>query len=125
MSDQDNTPTLRGLTYQEDGEFVALVLEMDIRGYGATIEEAVKEAEELVVTQLLSALEVNGGIESAMFPAEEKYFRMYDQVKLSELKALFEEQGQLGGSDLGVAGIRVPEPHVIAQLKGDVSLGHA
>lgn len=124
MSSSQENFTLRGLTYRENGEFVALVLEMDLRGYGATIEEAVEEAEELVMVQLLSAIEINGSIESAMFPAEEKYFQMYDQAKLEELKSLFQQRDRRD-PDHRATGIRIPEPHVIAQLKGDFSLGHA
>lgn len=43
---------LNVLGYQEDGEWVALALEMDLRGYGRTFEAALKELTGLVETQI-------------------------------------------------------------------------
>ncbi|HKI86373.1 MAG TPA: hypothetical protein VKA53_06485, partial [Thermoanaerobaculia bacterium] len=43
---------LRVLGYQEDGEWVALALEMDLRGYGETFQGALVELRDLVATQL-------------------------------------------------------------------------
>lgn len=45
------------LGYQEDDEWVALALEMDLRGYGATFEEALGELQELVMMQISFALQ--------------------------------------------------------------------
>lgn len=44
--------TLSVLGYREDGEWVALALEMDLRGYGDTWEEALKELRDLVLAQI-------------------------------------------------------------------------
>lgn len=68
------TSTLTGifvnvLGYQEDNEWVALALEMDLRGYGATFEEALAELQDLVNMQISFAHQA-GHIESAFFPAE-------------------------------------------------------
>jgi hypothetical protein len=46
------TITLNVLGYQEVGEWVALALEMDLRGYGETFEDAFKDLEELVGMQI-------------------------------------------------------------------------
>ena len=43
--------TLRVLEYEEDGEHVALALEMDLRGYGGTKEEARTELADLILAQ--------------------------------------------------------------------------
>lgn len=44
--------TFSVLGYQEDGEWVALALEMDLRGYGDTFEQALEDLEDLVAMQI-------------------------------------------------------------------------
>lgn len=44
------------LGYEEDGEWVALALEMDLRGYGPTFEEAFSDLRDLVMMQISFAL---------------------------------------------------------------------
>ncbi len=48
--------TLSILGYQEDEEWVALALEMDLRGYGPTFEEALGELRDPVAAQISFAL---------------------------------------------------------------------
>ena len=116
--------TLSVIVYPEDGEFVALALEMDLRGYGSTSEEAMEELRELIAVQLSSALQTHGSIESAMFRAEAQYFDMYHHAKLDEMKALFGERRQSSRTSAVFSDIPIPDPHVIAQMKGGHTLGH-
>jgi hypothetical protein len=44
------------LGYREDEEWVALALEMDLRGFGETFEEALDELRDLIATQISFAL---------------------------------------------------------------------
>jgi hypothetical protein len=44
--------TLNVLGYQEEGEWVALALEMDLRGYGETFDEAFADLGDLVRMQI-------------------------------------------------------------------------
>jgi hypothetical protein len=43
---------LNVLGYQEEGEWVALALEMDLRGYGETFEDALADLKDLVFMQV-------------------------------------------------------------------------
>lgn len=71
---------LRGLGYQEDGVWVALALEMDLRGYGETFEEAFKDLQDQVRMQLSFAREKNDP--GLIFKdAEKKYFEIYERCR--------------------------------------------
>ena len=62
------------LGYQEDGEWVALALEMDLRGYGDTFETAMDDLKDHVLMQISFALQ-KGDPEMIFHPAEATYFR--------------------------------------------------
>lgn len=70
---------IRVLGYKEDGEWVALALEMDLRGFGATFSEAMEELRGLVEAQVASAIEA-GHPEAILFPAERKWFKKWDEL---------------------------------------------
>lgn len=115
--------SLSGLIYEEDGEYVALALEMDLRGYGATPDEARADLDEQVRLQLSFAIQKHGSIDSAMFPAEQKYYDMYRAAKLEQMKAQFGEHASQK-SRATWADLPIPDPHVISQIQGDFSLWH-
>ncbi len=58
--------------YQEDGDHVALALKMDLRGYGATIEEALDELRDLLVAQIAFAY-FKKHPETIWFSAKQRY----------------------------------------------------
>ena len=70
---------IRVLGYKEDGEWVALALEMDLRGFGATFGEALVELRGLIEAQVASAIE-EGHPEAILFPAEQNWFKKWGQV---------------------------------------------
>lgn len=79
----DKVLKLRVLFYNyreedEDECVVALAIDMDLRGYGDTEEEAQKELLGLVRSQLEIALAKND-LCLAFFPAEQNYFKMYEE----------------------------------------------
>ena len=76
---QNLGPHIRVLGYKEDGEWVALALEMDLRGFGATFSEAVEELRCLMEAQVASAIEA-GNPEAILFPAKRKWFRKWDET---------------------------------------------
>lgn len=78
--------TLNILCYPEDGEWVALALEMDIRGYGATPDEAWSELRDLVDAQIAFAKE-KGAPELIWFNAEDRYWDMYRAAQRQEMAA--------------------------------------
>jgi predicted RNase H-like HicB family nuclease len=70
----------RVLGYEEDGKFVAHILEMDLRGYGATVEEAFREVEAMGDAHIEFATE-RENLDLIFRPAEKKYFEMWEQVQ--------------------------------------------
>ncbi len=109
------------LGYKEDGEHVALALEMDLRGYGATIDAALAELQDLVLAQISFAL-FKGHPETIWFRAEQRY---WDLLRTARADLLARSIARLGsGSIATIAGLDdassaqptlmdLPEPHVI------------
>ena len=69
------------LGYREDGHWCALALEMDLRGYGQSFDEALQDLRESMSMQIGFALFKN---EPGMifFPADPVYFSLYAQVRI-------------------------------------------
>lgn len=110
---------VRVLGYREDGEWVALALEMDLRGYGATFEAAYRELRELVETQIRFALS-KGKPEMIWKDAEAEYFHKLEAALHASLAAL------LGGHDseqdeAAATALPIPPAHVIDSLKSGFS----
>lgn len=75
---------LQILGYRDDGQWVALALEMDLRGYGQTFDQALDELAGAIEAQIELALEKDCP-EILYFPAEPFYFQMYERAKMSAL----------------------------------------
>ena len=80
----NKTLNIRVLIYEDDegdeeGDVVALAIDMDLRGYGDSEETALAEVEDLVDCQLQFALEQND-LRPAFFPADQKYFDMFEKL---------------------------------------------
>jgi hypothetical protein len=71
--------SVRVLGFREGDQWCALALEMDLRGYGNTFDAAQSELEKAMASQLSFALQMNKP-EMALFPAERKYFDMYNEA---------------------------------------------
>lgn len=74
---------LRVLVYQDadeaaPGEWIAVALEMDLRGYGKTVNDALAELASVVKTQIEFAI-FKQNLSLIFFEAEKKYFEMYEQ----------------------------------------------
>ena len=115
--------TISILGYKEDGEWVALALEMDIRGYGKTFEEALDDLRDLVFMQIGFALSKN--CEDMIWKdAEQRYFEMYAQTHRDELRKALRDPGR-NHPEYQTAGLRIPPAHVIAGLRGGFSGANA
>lgn len=106
------------LGYKEDGEWVALALEMDLRGYGATWEEAVDELRELVLMQI-SFAQAKNQLDMIWMSAEEKFWDMFREAQRAQIlqtapESLAEERH--------AGGLAIPAPHVIAAQQNQFSL---
>jgi len=79
------------LGYHEDGEWVALALDMDLRGFGSSFEESLEDLMDHVRMQISFAIQ-KGDMDLVYHPADRKYFDMYDAAKKEELEQLIKEK---------------------------------
>jgi hypothetical protein len=76
---------VRALVSRENGEFVARALEMDLIGYGATPDEAVKELIEAVEAQITFSLHKKNP-SMLIFRAEEEYFKRWEEANVKKVE---------------------------------------
>jgi hypothetical protein len=110
---------VRVLGYREDGEWVALALEMDVRGYGDTFEAALQELRELVDTQVAFALH-KGQPEMIWRNAEAEYFDRFEAAWHDALAALVSGHNP-HQDESAVTALPIPPAHVIDNLKSTFS----
>lgn len=104
------------LGYREDGEWVALALEMDLRGYGATFEDALAELDDLVIMQTKFA-RFKEQPEMLSKPAEGSYWRLFETARLDYMRDLALSSIP-ANPDYEAGSLPLPPPHVIAELSG-------
>ncbi len=115
MSDQPTFAPLSVLGYREDGEWVALCLEMDLRGYGKTLDEARDELDELATLQLRFA-RFKGQPELVWKPAEPMYWRLFDGALREQVRALASAKQPPENGNYTARGLTLPPSHVLDQL---------
>ncbi len=98
---------LRILIYQDEddtlGAYIALALEMDLRGYGSTKDEALAHLRDLVETQISFAL-FKKDSSLILFPDDEEYFLLYEKGRLQIMLNFFSAQ-----TSFSFLSITVPE----------------
>ncbi len=97
---------LNVLGYREDGEWGALALEMDLRGFGATFGEALEELKDLVATQIRFA-QFKDRPELVWKPAEAVWFERFADVRREHLNALVQHR-EPSDPSYDVAGLVIP-----------------
>ena len=105
--------TLSILGYREEGEWVALALEMDLRGYGETWEEALEELKDVVLMQINFA-HFKEHPEMIWKDAEERYWRMFREVQRARF---FQAMVESSAEERHAGGLAIPTPHVLAAQK--------
>jgi hypothetical protein len=75
------------LGYREEGEWVALALELDLRGYGAGWDEALSEVRDLVQMQISFAYE-KGQPDMIWRDAEPEYWERFRQAQRAGVVAI-------------------------------------
>jgi len=108
------------LGLHEDGEWCALALEMDLRGYGQTFEEALEDLHESMTMQIGFA-HSKGETDMIFHPAEPVYFSLFAQVRNDHMIALAKSVSP-AASEHAVAGLPIPPVHVIAARKDEFSI---
>lgn len=116
----ENHPiTLNVLGYHDDStsEWVALALEMDLRGYGETFENALEDLKELVAMQI-SFSRFKGQPALIWKAAEPIWFERFAEVRREFLEALVREV-EMTEPEYNIAGLPIPPAHVIERLRAD------
>lgn len=116
-------PSLSVLGYEEEGEWVAVALEMDLRGYGATFQEATEELHELVATQIDFA-RFKKQPELIWKPAEPIYWRLFEAARRDRLQEFVLSAGprdpSYAVSELPLPSTaRIAEPHAFERAAPD------
>lgn len=113
------------LGYREDGHWCALALEMDLRGYGQSFDEALQDLRGSMTMQIGFAL-FKDEPEMIFFPADPVYFSLYAQVRNERIMALAargsdstetEKQGEYA-----ITGIPIPPANVVASRQEGFAL---
>jgi hypothetical protein len=110
------SPTLSVLGYQEEGEWVALALEMDLRGYGPTFQQATQELQQLVSTQFEFA-RFKRQPELIWKPAEPIYWRLFEDARRDRLHEFVLSAAPRDPS-YEIGGLRLPAPPALAGANG-------
>ena len=105
--------SLNILGYREEGEWVALALEMDLRGYGKSFNEAIADLRDLVIMQIGFAL-FKRQPDMILKPADPIWFQIYAERRRDWL-ASASEGGSSAGDEYQIAGLPFPAPHIIAK----------
>src|SRR5207248_11191201 len=74
------------IVFREDSIWTALALEMDVRGYGPTPDEAIDDVVKMLQAQVSFAVQM-GHPESVWHRAEDKYWQMWEQARRNQFVA--------------------------------------
>jgi hypothetical protein len=116
--------TLNILGYHENREWVALALEMDLRGYGKSFDEALKDLQNLVEMQIGFAL-FKGQPEMILRPADPIWFERFAESRKSCLTEMLTASHHSTQGKYEVASLPIPPAHVIAALQDKFMLADA
>ncbi len=110
--------SLRVLGYREEGEWIALALEMDLRGYGKTFDEAMSDLTDLVAMQIHFAL-YKGQPEMIFKEAKPQWFLMFEKLKTKTLMDAITRAGAKAEKmpDFMIRGLEIPPANVIAKSR--------
>ncbi|OGT32963.1 MAG: hypothetical protein A2W28_12065 [Gammaproteobacteria bacterium RBG_16_51_14] len=111
------------LGFREEGQWVAIALEIDLRGYGKTFKKALAELEELMEMQISFARFKNDP-DLIFHPAEPAFWGLFAQVSQDRLRALSNAIDDTE-SEYQVGGLALPHAHEIANFSKDFALDRA
>ena len=102
-------PNLDVLGVREDGAWCAIALEMSLRGYGETFDDALDALVEAIEAQVTFAVQ-HDNLDQIFVPAEPHYFRLHADVKRAALKRKLLDRVQSGLPDYRVGDLQLPRP---------------
>ena len=86
MADAPTIFDVNIFVFREDSEWTAVALEMDVRGYGSTSRSAIDDLMDMLTAQVSYAVQM-GHPESVWHPAEEKYWRCWEETRRKKFMA--------------------------------------
>ena len=101
--------TINVLGIREDGTWCAIALEMSLRGYGETFDDALGELRRAVEAQISFAVQ-HDNVDQVFIPAEPHYFKLYADLKRETMKRRLLDLEATGLPDYRVGDIPLPEP---------------
>ena len=108
-------PALNVLGYYDGNEYVALALEMDLRGFGASLQAAMNDLQRQVMLQLGFALHMHNSPDMAYFPAAPVWFERFAEARNVALRSLSADMTADDSVGFHALGLSVPEPHIIME----------
>jgi hypothetical protein len=115
--------SLRIVGYHEDGEWVALALEMDLRGYGKTFQKAFENLKDLVTMQVSFAA-FKGRPDMIWKNAEPVWFARWESARMERLWAAGRRR-LVEKPDTELADLPIPPAHVISRIVSGFALADA
>lgn len=115
--------TINILGSKEDGEWVALALEMDLRGYGATWEEAVDDLRDVVLMQIRFA-HSKGQVDMIWRRADEEHWNRFAEVRREKLMRAIAD-GVEREETHHAGGMVLPPAYVVEAMRGHFDPAHA
>ena len=103
------TLAINVLGVREDDTWCAIALEMSLRGYGETFEDALDELEGAIDAQISFAIQ-HGNVDQVFIPAEPHYFKLYADLKRETMKRKLLARDTLGLPDYRVGDLVLPQP---------------
>lgn len=94
--------SIRVLGIHEDGEWCAVALEMSLRGYGSTFEEALNDLHEAVEAQVSFAIQKDT-LDNIWMPAEPHYVELYQQARRHGIREYLQGAGVQHAEDANYA----------------------
>lgn len=115
----DNTAfcefTVNVLGSRKDGEWEAIALEMDLRGYGDTFEEALNDLLDHIKIQI-SFAQFKEQPDMIFHPADMTFFNLFAQIRADSLRSLGKNI-DTDESDFRFGSLPLPPSHVIEKYK--------
>ncbi len=118
--------TINVLGYREDEEWVALAMEMDLRGYGKTFAKAVTDLAEQVAIQI-GFSEYKGHPDMVLHPAAPELWQLFTQVRQDKLRAAiaYKSVAKNAEAEYQVGGLPLPSAGVIEASRKAFALANA
>lgn len=105
-SEPDVSLTIRVLGTREDDQWCAIALDMSLRGYGETFDDALKSLIDAMEAQISFAVR-HDTLDQIFVPAEPRYHGLYADIKRESMKRKLAHR-TMGLTDYAVSDVPLP-----------------